>query len=223
LFELSTAGRRDEVDQDLGYLLGWFCAILLVVGIIVGGISLAGGAKRRAFQAIVLPVVQLICAIPICMSVDKVTPQDATVLLSLLVAEILLVPVITLRLLRGLPWPVARLHPKISADIPAIRLSHSPPQSPLGRSTGQLSTGLLVGPDDELPARRGRTGRCRTCGRIWDLGDAKSECLDWEQVDAYHYYCPNCYVSTRDPYFYQGLLVDGTGKAIVDQKDYRRF
>lgn len=236
MFESATAGQRGEVDQDLGYLQGWFCAISLLIGMIVGGISLAGGAMRRAFQAIVLPVVLLICAIPIFMSVDNVNPQAATALLSLLVAEVVLVPVVTLRFLRSLRWPVARLHHRVSADRPIIRLFHSPPLSSSGQSVGhhdrgidsqgftrQLSTGLSVGPDDDLPASRGRAGRCKTCGRIWDLGDAKSVCIDWEQVDAYHYYCPKCYVSTRDPYFYQGLLVDGTGNAIVDQKDYRRF
>jgi hypothetical protein len=53
---LFDGGRELQEDQDLGYVLGWFCGGFLIVGVIVGAIAVNKGRKRRAFQAFVQPV-----------------------------------------------------------------------------------------------------------------------------------------------------------------------
>ena len=82
-----------------------------------------------------------------------------------------------------------------------------------------LTSGIMLSKEGG-PPRMGRRAKCRSCGKIWQLSAAKIECLDWDGVNAYHFYCPNCYQGTGDPYYYTGQLMGGDGKAVIDQYDY---
>ncbi len=84
-----------------------------------------------------------------------------------------------------------------------------------------LTVGMRVGPTESLPAVTRRAGKCPTCGTVWPLESARRECLDWEEVDAYHYYCPKCFRGTG-PNYNRGLLRGSDGNPMIDQQDWRR-
>jgi hypothetical protein len=69
-------------------------------------------------------------------------------------------------------------------------------------------------------SKAGRAGKCRDCGAIIKLTNAEEVCLDWDGVDAYHFYCPQCYKGTRDPYYYTGQLIGSDGNAVIDQHSW---
>jgi hypothetical protein len=109
---------------------------------------------------------------------------------------------------------------KQNAD--STTVPHLPASQATDRLTEpQLTTGKMVGPSDDLPSLSGRRARCPTCGQLWWLQDARRVCLDWDGVDAYHYYCPICYIGTGLNY-YRGKLEGAGGSAVVDQKHYLR-
>jgi hypothetical protein len=85
-----------------------------------------------------------------------------------------------------------------------------------------LTVGMRVGPTENVPAVTRRAGKCPTCGTVWPLESAKREHLDWEEVDAYPYYCPKCFRGTADPHFNRGLLRGSDGNPVIDQQDWRR-
>jgi len=84
----------------------------------------------------------------------------------------------------------------------------------------ELTTGVMLGADH--PSRTGRKGKCRTCGKVWLLTEAKMERLDWDGVYAYIFYCPLCFKGTGDPYYYTGQLKGRDGNAVIDQYDWIR-
>jgi len=99
--------RRD----DLGYVLGWFCGGILVVGWIVALVSIAMGAPRRALQAFVLPLGVVAWLFLMMEGVWPRIPDTETgamVSVLLLFGGILLIPILGLWLLRSLPWPPRR-------------------------------------------------------------------------------------------------------------------
>lgn len=81
-----------------------------------------------------------------------------------------------------------------------------------------LTSGVRLESDN--PSKTGRRGKCRTCGKVWSLTEAKMECLDWDGVNAYKFYCPDCFKGTRDLYFYTGQLEGSDGEAVIDQYDW---
>jgi tetratricopeptide (TPR) repeat protein len=66
-------------------------------------------------------------------------------------------------------------------------------------------------------SKSGRAGKCRDCGAIVKLTDAKEVCHDWDGVDAYHFYCPSCYVPSE---YYKGQLLGADGKPVIDQHSW---
>jgi hypothetical protein len=66
-------------------------------------------------------------------------------------------------------------------------------------------------------SKAGRAGKCRDCESVVTLTEATEVCLDWDGVDAYHFYCPQCYKGTGDPDYYTGQLLGSDGNAVIDQ------
>jgi len=66
-------------------------------------------------------------------------------------------------------------------------------------------------------SKSGRAGKCRDCGAIVKLTDAKEVCHDWDGVDAYHFYCPSCYAPSE---YYKGQLLGADGKPVIDQHSW---
>lgn len=93
-------------------------------------------------------------------------------------------------------------------------------------SSGALTTGIhLSGKRHQVSTnatKAGRHGKCRDCGTVVALGSAKEVCLDWDGVDAYHFYCPRCYRGTQDPHYYTGQLLGSNGSAVIDQHSWER-
>jgi hypothetical protein len=95
----------DESDEDLGYALGWFCAGLPIVGIGVMIFSFVKGKRRRAFQAIALPftlLAYLACLLMIGQNWRRELDWLAQILWW---GGLLGVPLLTVRILREIPWP----------------------------------------------------------------------------------------------------------------------
>ncbi len=99
--------RRD----DLGYVVGWFCGGILIVGWIVAIVCLAMGSVRRAFQAFVLPLGVVAWLFLMMEGVWPRVPDTETgamVSVLLLFGGILLIPIVGLLILRSLSWPPRR-------------------------------------------------------------------------------------------------------------------
>lgn len=67
------------------------------------------------------------------------------------------------------------------------------------------------------PIKEGRAGKCPICYFVVPLIDAVEVCRDWDGVDAYQFYCPNCY--ERGDY-YEGQLIGSDDKSIIDQHSW---
>ena len=84
-----------------------------------------------------------------------------------------------------------------------------------------ITKGLrLEGPRYEVSlaaTKAGRAGTCYDCGRIVSLLNAREVCLDWDGVDAYHFYCPNCFSGTDGENYYKGKLIGTDGSQVIDQ------
>jgi hypothetical protein len=105
-----------EKNRDnLGYVLGWFCGGILVLGAIVSLTHLALCNYRKGFQAILLPLVVVAWLFIIMDGVRPAMPETeggAAVWVLLLLGGIVLLPIIVLALLRRLAWPPAKSIPK---------------------------------------------------------------------------------------------------------------
>lgn len=101
-----------EKNRDnLGYVLGWFCGGMLVLGAIVSLIHFVLGNRRKGFQAIVLPLVVVAWLFIIMDGVRPAMPDTengAAVWVLLLFGGIIFLPIIVLALLRKLAWPPAK-------------------------------------------------------------------------------------------------------------------
>jgi hypothetical protein len=105
--------RDSEQKQDnLGYILGWLCGGTLILGVIVSAVDLFQGHRRKAFQAIILPVIVLawvfgiMFVIAIAELITKGRYETWVQLLMVpLFGGIIFVPLLGLRFLRDLAWP----------------------------------------------------------------------------------------------------------------------
>ena len=66
-------------------------------------------------------------------------------------------------------------------------------------------------------SKENRAGTCSDCHKTVDLLSAREECLDWDGVDAYHFYCPACFAGVRGDNYYRGRLIGADGSQIIDQ------
>jgi hypothetical protein len=96
----------EQRQNNLGYVLGWFCGGMLILGVIVSAVNLFQGHRRKAFQAIILPIGVLAWVLPLMWIAQGVaaTWVSATLVL-LLFGGIIFVPLLGLRFLRSLAWP----------------------------------------------------------------------------------------------------------------------
>lgn len=101
---------RPPPRDDIGYVLGWFCAGILALGVVMGIVFAVQGSWRKAFQAVALPVAVLLW-ITLMMEGLVVHSshgigQDIGVI-GVLVGVSLL-PILLVYVVRKLPWPPAR-------------------------------------------------------------------------------------------------------------------
>lgn len=66
----------------------------------------------------------------------------------------------------------------------------------------------------------GRAAKCCDCKKIISLVNAREVCLDWDGVDAYHFYCPTCYTGTEGENYYTGRLIGADGSQVIDQHSW---
>jgi hypothetical protein len=105
--------------DDIGYVLGWFCAGILALGVVMAVVYLVQRSYRKAFQAVALPVAVL-SWITLMMEglVEPSAYTDARGIvhhgigrdigvIGVLVGVSLL-PILLVYLVRKLPWPPAR-------------------------------------------------------------------------------------------------------------------
>lgn len=100
------AEQTDSLDS-LGWWSAWLSGSTLVVGLVIAVMTLVGGRKRRAFQALCLPVLVLSWAYA-CMEIAGGSRGAAAALLrvSAFLSPFLL-PLALFPVLRALPWPKA--------------------------------------------------------------------------------------------------------------------
>jgi len=115
MFESVTL-ESEQSEHDLGSVLGWFCGGLLIVGVIVAAVHFYQGDRRKAFQAIVLPIAVLVWIFVVLLLVVITGPatrhagfafQEWAGLLTILLicGGIVVIPIFGLRFLRDLDWP----------------------------------------------------------------------------------------------------------------------
>ena len=66
----------------------------------------------------------------------------------------------------------------------------------------------------------GRAAKCCDCAKVISLVNAREVCLDWDGVDAYHFYCPTCYTGTEGENYYTGRLIGADGSQVIDQHSW---
>ena len=101
-------------ENNLGYVLGWFCGGILILGVVVAAVNVFLGHRRKAFQAVILPSAVIAWLFLIMDGLRPMLPDteggNATWVL-LLIGGIIFIPLLGLRLLRSFPWP-----PRIEAE-----------------------------------------------------------------------------------------------------------
>ena len=90
--------------DDIGYVLGWFCGGALLLGAIVAVVYLNQGSPRKAFQAIVLPVVVVIWFFGV-LGLAVGAGEDSILVLWL---GLPFLPILGVYVLRKIRWPAAR-------------------------------------------------------------------------------------------------------------------
>jgi len=101
----SDAARRvfEQQENDLGYVLGWLCGGIAILGLLVAIVNLSKGRRRKAFQAVVLPAI-VIAWLFFCMDVLGGAEANDVAIVLLLVGIVFL-PVLGLWALRRSDWP----------------------------------------------------------------------------------------------------------------------
>lgn len=105
------ASQKPADRDDVGYVLGWFCGGILVLGVVVAVVYLIQGSRRKAFHAAVLPVVELLClvlTIALASSLERINTKLSDVASFLFFAELIFLPILGVYLLRKIPWPATK-------------------------------------------------------------------------------------------------------------------
>ena len=87
-------------EEDIGYLLGWFCGGILVFALIISLVNLISGNRRKAFQAFVVPFPVIAWVLILLSSIE-----EETIGMLLIIGGIIFLPILTIWVLRNLPWP----------------------------------------------------------------------------------------------------------------------
>jgi len=109
MFE-SVTQESEQRENNLGYVLGWCCGGLPIVGVIVSAVNFFQGDRRKAFQAIVLPAAVLAWVSGVVV-LAAVTGADSagwawqSAMYLLLFGGTAVIPIFGLRFLRDLAWP----------------------------------------------------------------------------------------------------------------------
>ncbi|MFI5175651.1 MAG: hypothetical protein ACHQKY_12380 [Terriglobia bacterium] len=102
---------EQKKGENLGYVLGWFCGGMLVFGVIVAAFTFRQGSRRKAVQAVLLPIMVLagIAAWFLLLSgisqLFSMGREWDDVVILLLLAGLFFLPIVGLRFLRSLQWP----------------------------------------------------------------------------------------------------------------------
>jgi arginine exporter protein ArgO len=102
---------EQKKGENLGYVLGWFCGGMLVFGVIVAAFTFRQGSRRKAIQAVLLPIMVLagIAAWFLLLSgisqLFSMGREWDDVVILLLLAGLFFLPIVGLRFLRSLQWP----------------------------------------------------------------------------------------------------------------------
>jgi len=114
---------NEDKQENLGYLLGWFCGGILILGVIVSAINLFQHHYRKAFQAIILPFGPIAWMF-LCMSGFEPLLRDPSefveaVMMISLFGGIIALPFLELRFLKNMAWPLPESnqeasHPRVA-------------------------------------------------------------------------------------------------------------
>ena len=109
LFSAQAGPSPPPPRDDIGYVLGWFCGGILVLGVVMAVVFLVQGSYRKAFQAVALPVTVVLW---ITLMMEGLVVRSHGIREDIGVIGVLLgvslLPILLVYLVRKVTWPARK-------------------------------------------------------------------------------------------------------------------